>query len=88
MGSNLKDLRSYGCGVFKDMEMEGLWFAEDLRGCNLEEVTGVPLKEEDFWSKKEGLGVGEREEVRAVAMAAMGYQKCLIFGVVLGRVSL
>lgn len=80
MGSNLKDWRSYGCGVLllKDMEMEGLWCAEDLRGCNREEVMMVVPLKEYFWSKKEDLGLGEREDVRAVAMAAMD-TKCLMW---------
>lgn len=77
MGSNLKDWRSYGCWVFKDMEMVGLLCCEKDLTCCKRELMGVPLKE-DLCSKKEVLGLGVREEVRAVVMAAV--ENCLIGG--------
>lgn len=66
MGSNLKELRSYG--LVKDMEMVE-FCGVDLMGVK-RDAKGVPWKE-DLWSKKDGVGFEESEEVRAVAMAAI-----------------
>lgn len=50
------------------MEMV-LFCEEDLMGVT-REAMDMPWKE-DLWSKKEGLGLEEREEVRVVAIDAI-----------------
>lgn len=45
---------------------------EDLMGVRVFEVVmGVPWKNDDLFSKKEGLGLEERDEVRVVDMVAI-----------------
>lgn len=66
MGSNLKELRSYG--LVKDMEMVE-FCGLDLMGVK-RDAKGVPWKE-DLWSRKDGFGFEESEGVRVVAMVAI-----------------
>lgn len=67
MGSNLNDFRSYG-GDAADMETERLLPGVDLMGWRRRDV-GM---DEWWWdSKKEVLGLEEREGVKVVAMVAI-----------------
>lgn len=73
MGWKVKDFRSYG-GV-KDIEMVE-FCGVDLMGVKREVVMGVPWKQDLLLSNKDGFGI---EEVKVVAMAAIGVSECLIW---------
>lgn len=79
MGSNLKEFRSYG--VVKHIEIVE-FCGVDLMGVK-REAMGMPWNE-DLWSKKDGFGFEESEEVRVVAMAAIEVSDMLL-GLFLAR---